>query len=242
MAPQTGRGSAPARPQPTQRRLRCGRDRRIRTRLRPPATKPNTSSPSCRPTASTYGSRNRRAGQSQRPDPPGPDHAARSPIRTRGPARPRAHHHRDVHPGPRSRPPPRRPATVRLPTYRRRPSPQPRSRPLGTAASPPRPRPDDRIRRAVDLRPAPRRPQHREHRPPLNDRGIPSLAAHDPVRNRHRTRTRWTLRTVAAILENPRYTGRQVWNRQRPITAKPCPATNTPAADRSGCGTARPTG
>jgi site-specific DNA recombinase len=76
----------------------------------------------------------------------------------------------------------------------------------------------------------------------LNDRGIPSLAAHDPVRNRHRTRTRWTLRTVAAILENPRYTGRQVWNRQRPITAKPCPATNTPAADRSGCGTARPTG
>ncbi|MBV9092530.1 MAG: recombinase family protein, partial [Streptosporangiaceae bacterium] len=26
---------------------------------------------------------------------------------------------------------------------------------------------------------------------------------------------RWTLRTVAAILANPRYTGRQVWNRQR---------------------------
>ena len=25
----------------------------------------------------------------------------------------------------------------------------------------------------------------------------------------------WTLRTVAAILANPRYTGRQVWNRQR---------------------------
>jgi site-specific DNA recombinase len=53
----------------------------------------------------------------------------------------------------------------------------------------------------------------------LNDRGVPSPAAHDPVRNRHRTRTRtrtrWTLRTVAAILENPRYTGRQVWNRQR---------------------------
>jgi hypothetical protein len=25
----------------------------------------------------------------------------------------------------------------------------------------------------------------------------------------------WQLRTVAAILANPRYTGRQVWNRQR---------------------------
>jgi hypothetical protein len=25
----------------------------------------------------------------------------------------------------------------------------------------------------------------------------------------------WTVRTVAAILANPRYTGRQVWNRQR---------------------------
>ena len=42
-----------------------------------------------------------------------------------------------------------------------------------------------------------------------------------PVRGRPRSGTRtgpgaaWTLRTVAAILANPRYTGRQVWNRQR---------------------------
>ena len=35
------------------------------------------------------------------------------------------------------------------------------------------------------------------------------------VRNPHRTGAGWTLRTVAAILANPRYTGRQVWNRQR---------------------------
>jgi transposase InsO family protein len=49
----------------------------------------------------------------------------------------------------------------------------------------------------------------------LNDRGIPSPAAHDPGRNRHRSGTAWTVRTVAAILANPRYTGRQVWNRQR---------------------------
>jgi site-specific DNA recombinase len=49
----------------------------------------------------------------------------------------------------------------------------------------------------------------------LNDVGIPCPSAADPKRNPHRTGTRWTLRTVAAILANPRYTGRQVWNRQR---------------------------
>ncbi|MFI1991098.1 recombinase family protein [Actinoplanes sp. NPDC020271] len=48
----------------------------------------------------------------------------------------------------------------------------------------------------------------------LNERGVPSPSAHDPVRNPHRRRTVWTLRTVAVILANPRYTGRQVWNRQ----------------------------
>ena len=35
-----------------------------------------------------------------------------------------------------------------------------------------------------------------------------------PARNPHRAGSGWTLRTVAAILANPRYTGRQVWNRQ----------------------------
>jgi site-specific DNA recombinase len=44
---------------------------------------------------------------------------------------------------------------------------------------------------------------------------MPCPSAADPVRNPHRTGARWTLRTVAAILANPRYTGRQVWNRQR---------------------------
>src|SRR3984957_19976766 len=48
----------------------------------------------------------------------------------------------------------------------------------------------------------------------LNDAGVPCPSAADPERNPHRTGTRWTLRTVAAILANPRYTGRQVWNRQ----------------------------
>jgi site-specific DNA recombinase len=49
----------------------------------------------------------------------------------------------------------------------------------------------------------------------LNDAGIPRPSAADPGRNPHRTGAGWTLRTVAAILANPRYTGRQVWNRQR---------------------------
>ncbi|MBW6439292.1 recombinase family protein [Actinoplanes hulinensis] len=48
----------------------------------------------------------------------------------------------------------------------------------------------------------------------LNERRVPSPGVYDHVRNPHREGTVWTLRTVAAILANPRYTGRQVWNRQ----------------------------
>ncbi len=49
----------------------------------------------------------------------------------------------------------------------------------------------------------------------LNDARVPCPSAADPARNPHRTGAAWTLRTVAAIPANPRYTGRQVWNRQR---------------------------
>jgi DNA invertase Pin-like site-specific DNA recombinase len=49
----------------------------------------------------------------------------------------------------------------------------------------------------------------------LNDAGVPCPSAADPERNPHRTGSAWRLRTVATILGNPRYTGRQVWNRQR---------------------------
>ena len=45
--------------------------------------------------------------------------------------------------------------------------------------------------------------------------GIPSPSAHDPARNRHRDGRAWSKSAVKAILSNPRYTGRQVWNRQR---------------------------
>jgi DNA invertase Pin-like site-specific DNA recombinase len=49
----------------------------------------------------------------------------------------------------------------------------------------------------------------------LNEAGVPCPSAADPGRNRHRSGAGWTLGAVTAILENPRYTGRQVWNRQR---------------------------
>ncbi|MGH8936366.1 MAG: recombinase family protein [Acidimicrobiia bacterium] len=47
--------------------------------------------------------------------------------------------------------------------------------------------------------------------------GIPSPSAYDPERNRHRAGSRgaWAKSAVRAILTNPRYTGHQVWNRQR---------------------------
>lgn len=49
--------------------------------------------------------------------------------------------------------------------------------------------------------------------------GIPSPSAHDPGRNRHRDTRAWAKSAVRAILTNPRYTGRQVWNRQHKYEA-----------------------
>ncbi|WP_131769183.1 recombinase family protein [Candidatus Protofrankia californiensis] len=45
--------------------------------------------------------------------------------------------------------------------------------------------------------------------------GISCPSAHDPARNSHRTGAAWSKGAIRAILTNPRYTGRQVWNRQR---------------------------
>lgn len=47
--------------------------------------------------------------------------------------------------------------------------------------------------------------------------GIASPSAHDPGRNRHRQHSggAWAHSAVRAILHNPRYTGHQVWARQR---------------------------
>ena len=44
---------------------------------------------------------------------------------------------------------------------------------------------------------------------------IPSPSQHDTARNPHRTGEGWAKAAVRAILRNPRYTGRQVWNKQR---------------------------
>ncbi len=49
----------------------------------------------------------------------------------------------------------------------------------------------------------------------LTRAGIPSPSAHDPARNRHRCGIAWSKSAVRAVLTNPRYTGYQVWNRQR---------------------------
>jgi len=45
--------------------------------------------------------------------------------------------------------------------------------------------------------------------------GIPCPSAHDRARNPHRCGLAWSKGAVRTILTNPRYTGRQVWNRQR---------------------------
>ena len=51
----------------------------------------------------------------------------------------------------------------------------------------------------------------------LTSDGIPSPSAHDPERNRHRISSggAWSKTAVRSILLNPRYTGFEVWNKQR---------------------------
>ncbi|MFB6607869.1 recombinase family protein [Streptomyces noursei] len=45
--------------------------------------------------------------------------------------------------------------------------------------------------------------------------GIPCPSAHDRARNPHRPGHAWSKGAVRAILANPRYTGHEVWNKQR---------------------------
>ena len=49
----------------------------------------------------------------------------------------------------------------------------------------------------------------------LTASGFPSPSQADPARNSHRTGEAWSKSAVRVILDNPRYTGRQVWNKQR---------------------------
>ncbi|GAA1289278.1 recombinase family protein [Saccharothrix xinjiangensis] len=47
----------------------------------------------------------------------------------------------------------------------------------------------------------------------LNEQAVPSPSRADAERDRGRVDRGWSLRTVVEMLGNPRYTGRQVWNR-----------------------------
>ncbi|MGW1169959.1 recombinase family protein [Streptomyces sp. NPDC002550] len=49
----------------------------------------------------------------------------------------------------------------------------------------------------------------------LTREGIPCPSAHDAARIPHRKKTAWQQGAVRAILLNPRYTGHEVWNKQR---------------------------
>ncbi|MFI6360189.1 recombinase family protein [Streptomyces sp. NPDC050743] len=49
----------------------------------------------------------------------------------------------------------------------------------------------------------------------LTREGIPCPSAHDTTRNPHRKKTARQQGAVRAILLNPRYTGHEVWNKQR---------------------------
>jgi len=51
----------------------------------------------------------------------------------------------------------------------------------------------------------------------LNERGVPCPSTADPERNRYRRVRGWNLRSVAVILANPRYTGREVWSRHQGV-------------------------
>jgi len=83
------------------------------------------------------------------------------------------------------------------------------------AGAPLRAGPGHRAGRPLDVRPAGGRAQRRPDHPRPQRRRDPVPVRRQPKRNPHRTGVAWMLRTVAAILANPRYTGRQVWNRQR---------------------------
>ena len=116
---------------------------------------------------------------------------------------------RDGRTDPGAGPVPGRASAVRVPARSCRAAPEQGARGVGTAGTPPL--------RAPTRSPAPvvtwmfgqRLAGHSAARitRALNDAWVPCPSAADPGRNPHRAGSGWTLRTVAAILANPRYTG-----------------------------------
>ena len=123
---------------------------------------------------------------------------------------------RDGLPGRRRGPLPRRPPAVRVPAGRRRTAPQPGQGRRRPAAAPARTRPG---------RPPPSCARiFTEYlagtglyaiAEALTPDGIPSPSAYDRARNRHRDGIAWSKGAVRVDPANPRYTGHQVWNKQR---------------------------
>jgi recombinase len=147
---------------------------------------------------------------------PRPDHVGvRRPVQGRAEPGQAAGPRRHVRPGRGGGPVPRRSAALRLPARRRRAAPNPAKAADGKRLHKLEPDPDTAwvIRRIFA-----------EY---LAGRGlfaiaegltrdqIPSPSQHDRARNPHRTGQGWSKSAVRVILANPRYTGRQVWNKQR---------------------------
>ncbi|MGC9539283.1 recombinase family protein [Streptomyces sp. UG1] len=61
----------------------------------------------------------------------------------------------------------------------------------------------------------PRRHERQGHCRPAHPGRLPCPSAHDASRNPHRKKTAWRQGAVRAILINARYTGYEVWNKQR---------------------------
>jgi len=72
----------------------------------------------------------------------------------------------------------------------------------------------------------------------LNAQGVIPPSAHDRARNSHRTGAAWTLRTVAAILANPRYTVGRSGTGNRSITTRATRETRPPGRPGGGRRTA----
>jgi site-specific DNA recombinase len=70
----------------------------------------------------------------------------------------------------------------------------------------------------------------------LTQRGVMCPSQADFERNRHRTCEEWSLRAVIEILGNPRYTGRQVWNRTSVDRSRRRVSTRRHARTRIGAG------